>query len=209
MPLFQSCPSAKLLRLAATLRPAPRVQTFLWKFDRRSFGKGPGRISVALFHRTKGISPLFQPSFCSLFLLFAFLRGKISFLRTIQSREKIRLRFETHRSLFDTGTKLSSGFEGKSFSVKFRGVMMVGAYSPPVVEGCAASTWHFLSGNHTCHARLLAFVSALTNGPPHMARRARLRPDFASTILSLWSTPTRPWLHPLLRPSPFPWVSSL
>lgn len=31
---------------------------------------------------------------------------------------------------------------------------------------------------HTCHARLLAFVSGLTNGPPHMARRARLRPDF-------------------------------
>lgn len=37
----------------------------------------------------------------------------------------------------------------------------------------------FCSGErHTCHARLLAFVSGLTNGPPHMARRARLRPDF-------------------------------
>lgn len=88
VPLFQSCSSAKLLHLAATLRPAPRVQTFLWKFDRRSFEKGPRRKSVALFHRTKGISPLFHPSFCFPFLLFAFLQGKISFLRTIQSREK-------------------------------------------------------------------------------------------------------------------------
>jgi len=36
----------------------------------------------------------------------------------------------------------------------------------------------FYRGRHTCHARLLAFVTGLTNGPPHMARRARLRADF-------------------------------
>lgn len=36
----------------------------------------------------------------------------------------------------------------------------------------------FIGERHTCHGRLLAFVSGLTNGPFHMARRARLRPDF-------------------------------
>lgn len=141
VPLFQSCPSAKLLRLATTLRPASRVQTFLWEFDRRLFGKGPRRKSVALFHRTKGISFLFHPSFRFLFFCSSVSSEErlVSYGR-FNREKKIRLRFETHRSLFDTGTKLSSGFEGKSFSVKFRGVMMVGAYSPPVVEGCAAST---------------------------------------------------------------------
>lgn len=55
----------------------------------------------------------------------------------------------------------------------------------------------FLSGErHTCHARLLAFVSRLTNGLPHMARRARLRPDFgpaaaASLPRSCCLAPTR------------------
>lgn len=53
----------------------------------------------------------------------------------------------------------------------------------------------FYRGRHTCHARLLAFVSGLTNGPPHMARRARLRPDFGPA-----ASPSRPRRSPPATP---------
>jgi hypothetical protein len=54
-------------------------------------------------------------------------------------------------------------------------------------------TYRFLSeAGHTCHARLLAFVSRLTNGPPHMARRARLRPDFGPAASPFRPRPATP-----------------
>jgi len=54
-------------------------------------------------------------------------------------------------------------------------------------------TYRFLSeAEHTCHARLLAFVSGLTNGPPHMARRARLRPDFGPAASPFRPRPATP-----------------
>lgn len=63
------------------------------------------------------------------------------------------------------------------------------------VNASSATRNAFYRGRHTCHARLLAFVIRLTNGPPHMARRARLRPDFGPV-----ASPSHPRSSP--RPPP-------